>query len=96
MEATRPGVGRSHGRQRRASTPDGWTATIEIPFTTLNSFHSSDVVWGLNLKRFIRRKNEEDLWSRIPKQLLRITKVSEAGELRASMTSQDSQEDSSL
>jgi hypothetical protein len=42
---------------------DGWTATIEIPFTTLNFTHSSDVVWGLNLKRFIRRKNEEDLWS---------------------------------
>ncbi len=23
-------------------TPDGWTATIEIPFTTLNFNHSSD------------------------------------------------------
>src|SRR5229473_7310021 len=32
-------------------TPDGWTATIEIPFTTLNFTHSSDVVWGLNFKR---------------------------------------------
>src|SRR5439155_555211 len=30
-------------------TRDGWTATIEIPFTTLNFIHSSDVVWGLNL-----------------------------------------------
>lgn len=42
---------------------DGWTATVEIPFTTLNFTHSLDVVWGLNFKRFIRRKNEEDLWS---------------------------------
>src|SRR5258708_3082885 len=62
-------------------TPDGWTATIEIPFTTLNFTHSSDVVWGLNFKRFIRRKNEEDLWSAY-RRTFGITKVSEAGELR--------------
>src|SRR5207237_7708484 len=62
-------------------TPDGWTATIEIPFTTLNFIHSSDVVWGLNLKRFVRRKNEEDLWSAY-RRTFGITKVSEAGELR--------------
>jgi len=41
-------------------TSDGWTATIEIPFTTLNFTHASEVIWGLNFKRFIRRKNEED------------------------------------
>ena len=62
-------------------TPDGWTATIEIPFTTLNFNHSSDLVWGLNLKRFIRRKNEEDLRSAY-RRTFGITKVSEAGELR--------------
>jgi hypothetical protein len=62
-------------------TPDGWTATIEIPFTTLNFIHSSDVVCGLNFKRFIRRKNEEDLWSAY-RRTFGITKVSEAGELR--------------
>src|SRR6266436_1978336 len=62
-------------------TSDGWTATIEIPFTTLNFTHSSDVVWGLNLKRFIRRKNEEDLWSAY-RRTFGITKVSQAGELR--------------
>src|SRR5882724_3956729 len=61
-------------------TPDGWTATIEIPFTTLNFTHSSDVLWGLNLKRFIRRKNEEGLWSAY-RRTFGITKVSEAGEL---------------
>jgi hypothetical protein len=62
-------------------TSDGWTATIEIPFTTLNFRKSQDVVWGLNLKRFIRRKNEQDLW-RAYKRTFGITKVSEAGELR--------------
>lgn len=61
-------------------TPDGWTATIEIPFTTLNFTRSSDVVWGLNFKRFIRRKNEEDLWSAYRRRF-GITKVSQAGDL---------------
>jgi len=62
-------------------TPDGWTATVEIPFTTLNFTHSSEVVWGLNFKRFIRRKNEEDLWSAY-RRTFGITKVSEAGKLQ--------------
>lgn len=60
---------------------DGWTATIEIPFTTLNFTHSNEVTWSLNLKRFIRRKNEEDLWSAY-RRTFGITKVSEAGDLR--------------
>lgn len=59
---------------------NGWTATIEIPFTTLNFTKSRDVVWGLNFKRFIRLKNEEDLWSGY-RRTFGITKVSEAGEL---------------
>src|SRR5258705_3820460 len=62
-------------------TTDGWTATVEIPFTTLNFAKSRDVIWGLNFKRFIRRKNEEDLWSAY-RRTFGITKVSEAGELR--------------
>jgi Domain of unknown function (DUF5916)/Carbohydrate family 9 binding domain-like len=61
-------------------TFDGWTATIEIPFTTLNFTHSTNVVWGLNFKRFIRRKNEEDLWSAY-RRTFGITKASEAGDL---------------
>ena len=60
---------------------DGWTATVEIPFTTLNFTHSTEVVWGVNFKRFIRRKNEEDLWSAY-RRTFGLTKVSEAGELR--------------
>jgi hypothetical protein len=41
----------------------GWTATVGIPFSTLNFMQSSNVIWGINFKRFIRRKNEENLWS---------------------------------
>ena len=61
-------------------TADGWTATVEIPFTTLNFTQSQNVIWGLNFKRFIRRKNEEDLWSAY-RRTYGITKVSQAGEL---------------
>jgi Domain of unknown function (DUF5916)/Carbohydrate family 9 binding domain-like len=62
-------------------TEDGWTATVEIPFSTLNFMRSQDVVWGLNFKRFIRRKNEEDLWSGW-KRTFGVSKISEAGELK--------------
>jgi uncharacterized protein DUF5916/cellulose/xylan binding protein with CBM9 domain len=62
-------------------TASGWTATVGIPFSTLNFTLSSDVVWGLNFKRFIRGKNEEDLWSAY-QRVFGITKVSQAGELR--------------
>src|SRR2546422_2917088 len=62
-------------------TSDGWTATVEIPFTTLNFTQSRNVIWGLNFKRFIRRKNEQDLWSAW-KRTFGISKVSQAGELR--------------
>jgi Domain of unknown function (DUF5916) len=43
--------------------PDGWTATVEIPFSTLNFRGGSDITWGINFRRFIRRKNEEDEWA---------------------------------
>lgn len=58
----------------------GWTATIEIPFQTLNFTHSDNVTWGLNFKRFIRRKNEQDLW-RAYERRYGLTKVSQAGTL---------------
>jgi hypothetical protein len=61
-------------------TRDGWTATIAIPFSTLNFMQSRDVVWGLNFKRFIRRKNEEDLWSGW-RRTFGAAKISQAGEL---------------
>jgi len=61
-------------------TPDGWTATVEIPFKTLNFTKSQNVIWGLNFKRFIRRKNEQDLW-RAYERRFGLTKVSHAGML---------------
>ncbi len=70
------GVWNSEARMTR----DGWTATIAIPFATLNFMQSRDVVWGVNFKRFIRRKNEEDLWSGW-RRTFGATKISQAGEL---------------
>src|SRR6266849_7643271 len=62
-------------------TEQGWTATISIPFSTLNFMESHDVVWGINFKRFIRRKNEEDIWSGW-RRVHGATRISQAGELR--------------
>ena len=39
----------------------GWTALFRIPFSTLR-FHGNPGSFGFNVRRFIRRKNEEDLW----------------------------------
>jgi hypothetical protein len=62
------------------STTEGWTATVGIPFSTLNFMRSRDVVWGINFKRFIRSKNEEDLWSSW-RRTLGAYRISQAGEL---------------
>ena len=39
----------------------GWTAEFRIPYRTLR-FHPGETVFGFNVQRFIRRKNEEALW----------------------------------
>src|SRR6059058_2603895 len=59
---------------------DGWTLTVGISFATLNFMQSRDVIWGINFKRFIRRKNEEDLWSGW-KRMFGSARISQAGEL---------------
>lgn len=61
-------------------TEDGWTATIEIPFSTLNFRGASNVTWGLNFRRFIRRKNEEDEWSGF-RRVFGFWRISQAGVL---------------
>ena len=61
-------------------TAKGWTATVAIPFATLNFMQSGDIVWGINFKRFIRSKNEEDLWSSW-RRVDGAHRISQAGEL---------------
>ena len=43
-------------------TAQGWTAEIILPFKTLRFTGDSLQVWGINLRRYIARKNEQDLW----------------------------------
>jgi len=71
------GIWRSEARINSA----GWTATVAIPFATLNFLNTGDVDWGINFKRFIRRKNEEDLWAAW-RRTQGANKISQAGELR--------------
>jgi hypothetical protein len=40
----------------------GWTALFRIPFRTLRFRARSGTSFGFNVRRFIRRNNEEDLW----------------------------------
>jgi len=70
------GIWKSNARITR----DGWTATIAIPFSTLNFKTSANVTIGINFRRFIRRKNEEDLWQSYLR-IYGIERISEAGEL---------------
>jgi uncharacterized protein DUF5916/cellulose/xylan binding protein with CBM9 domain len=45
----------------------GWSAELRIPFKTLRFERGADRVWGVNFSRRIRRKNETDYWSPVPR-----------------------------
>ncbi len=42
---------------------DGWTAEIRIPFSQLRFSRDSVQRWGLEVRRFIKRRNEQDQWA---------------------------------
>lgn len=42
---------------------DGWTAEIRIPYSQLRFPRDSVQTWGLQVRRFIKRNNEQDQWS---------------------------------
>jgi len=60
-------------------TPEGWVAEIAIPFKTLR-FKPGQTVWGLNVERMIKRRNESDRWA-TPLRDSWITNLSQAGSL---------------
>ena len=45
----------------------GWYAEFRIPFSTLRYGSETDT-WGFNVSRRIRRLNEEDFWSAVPRE----------------------------
>jgi len=42
---------------------DGWTAEVRIPYSQLRFSRDSVQVWGLQLGRLIKRRDEGDIWS---------------------------------
>ncbi len=60
-------------------TPEGWTAEIAIPFKTLR-FKPGQTVWGFNVERMIKRRNETDRWAS-PLRDARVSNLAQAGRL---------------
>ena len=58
----------------------GWSAEFEIPFRTLRFPREAEQVWGLNIQRNVRRRNERAYWTRMPRQYT-LSRVSRAGTL---------------
>ncbi len=56
---------------------EGWYAEMRIPFSTIRYGSGAEQVWGLNLTRYIRRRNEQVVWSPVPRQFgfLRLTEA---------------------
>ena len=46
----------------------GWTAEMKIPFSQLRFPHREQHVWGINLSRYIPRKQERDWLELVPRQ----------------------------
>jgi len=61
-------------------TADGWSAEFAIPFRSLR-YQPGEAVWGFNVFRMIRRKNEEVLWQGWTRQGGGFARVSLAGHL---------------
>jgi hypothetical protein len=43
--------------------PDGWSAELRIPYSQLRFSREPRQTWGLEVRRFIKRREEEDDWS---------------------------------
>lgn len=50
------------------STAEGWQVEVAIPFSTLR-FDPTQSVWGLNVRRVVRRTNEESNWAPIGREI---------------------------
>ncbi len=64
---------------------DGWTVEMRIPFRALRFDRGVGRPWGVNFSRHIRRKNEVDFWSPVPRAY-NLNRVSLAGDLTGLQT----------
>ena len=63
-------------------TPEGWSAEFAIPFRSLRYPRTEgEQVWGFDVERIVRRKNEETLWSAWTRAEGGLSRVSRAGHL---------------
>jgi len=53
---------------RTQRTGDGWTVEIRLPFNQLRFSKKDFYVWGVNVERIIKRKNEKIFFAWIPKE----------------------------
>ena len=65
---------------RTSRVRDGWIVEMAIPFNSLRFDLASSSVWGINFSRRIRRRNEVDLWSPVPRAFT-LNRVSLAGDM---------------
>jgi hypothetical protein len=62
--------------------PDGWSAEFAIPFRSLRYPHADgDQVWGFDVERIVRRRNEDTLWSAWTRAEGGLHRVSQAAHL---------------
>ena len=65
---------------RSQITKRGWESEIVIPFRTLRYRPGPNQVWGLNIARNLRRRNEMSFWAPVSRAF-RFTQIELAGEL---------------
>jgi Domain of unknown function (DUF5916)/Carbohydrate family 9 binding domain-like len=69
---------------RTANFDGGWTIEMSIPFKSLRYQPGSDQIWGVNLRRVVRWKNEWSYLAQVPRALTTFRgflKISSAGNL---------------
>ena len=68
---------------RAQITEEGWFAEVAIPWKTLRFAEGDSCVWGFNIQRVIRRKNEQAFWQLVPRDFghFGLFRLSEAGTL---------------
>ncbi|HSP81844.1 MAG TPA: DUF5916 domain-containing protein, partial [Myxococcaceae bacterium] len=54
---------------RTSRTPEGWVAELRIPFSQLRFNEAEEQVWGLNVNRYIPRRNEDVFWVVVPRDV---------------------------
>jgi hypothetical protein len=69
-------------RVAAARSKEGWSAEFAIPFRTLRYPRGEgEPVWGFDVERIVRRKNEDTLWSAWSRAEGGLSRVSRAGHL---------------